>query len=157
MRIFLALLLTATVVACSRPTDEPGQRPVPAEPAEDGAPTAEARPDGTIPVQAFIQYVEAEKPKWSESPLRSALEFLGINRPDAAVTRVSERPGPEGIGPATVTVIRSGLGDDSVQALRYVLRFEAQQDGSWRLVSARWGQRCAPSRGHQRFSPRFCV
>jgi hypothetical protein len=152
-RSLIGLVAAASLAGCA---GEPAATPSPRS-GDREVPTARPAPDGSIPVEEFAAYVEREDPPWGTSPLRSALEFLGLNRPDAALTEVTERPGPEGSGPATVTVTRSGLGDDSVQALRYILRFEAGADGTWRLVSGRWGQRCAPGRGHQRFSPRLCV
>lgn len=154
-RIVAILALSVTLVSCSGPSGEP--KPSAPSGSPHAVPTAEARPGGTIPVGAFNEYVAKEKPGWSESPLRSALEFVGLRRPDASFTRAVEIPGPEGSGPATVTIVRSGLGDDSVRALRYRLVFQSQPDGTWRLSSARWGQRCAPGRGHQRFSPELCV
>jgi hypothetical protein len=152
-RVLVAFVVAASLGGCR------GDSPSPAGPRAEPpkVPMADPAPDGSIAVEEFAAYVEREQPAWAGSPLRSALEFLGVSRPDAALTQVVERPGPEGSGPVTVTITRSGLGDDSVQAQRYILRFEAGSDGAWRLVSARWGQRCAPGRGHQRFSPRLCV
>jgi hypothetical protein len=152
-RILIALVTAASLAGCAT---DPAATPSPRARERD-VPVARPAADGTIPVEEFAVYVEGEDPPWSASPLRSTLEFLGLNRADVALTEVVERLGPEGTGPATVTVTRSGLGDDSVQAVRYVLRFEAGADATWRLIAGRWGQRCAPGRGHQRFSPRFCV
>jgi len=56
-----------------------------------------------------------------------------------------------------VTVTKEGLADDSVGALRYVLEFERQASGSWRLRSAAWAQRCQGGRGHQDFTPELCI
>ena len=55
-----------------------------------------------------------------------------------------------------VTLLRDDLQDDSVEAERFVLELE-QNDESWKLVSARWEQRCHAGRGHQLFSPELCI
>jgi hypothetical protein len=68
----------------------------------------------------------------------------------------SAESSPEGGGPTTVTVVQDGLADDSVAAVRTVLRFEPEGDG-WRLVSTERTQRCRQGRGHQEFSAADCV
>ena len=66
------------------------------------------------------------------------------------------RSSPEGGGPTTVTVIQEGIADDSVAAVRTVLRYEPDGDG-WRLVSTVKTQRCRAGRGHQDFAAADCV
>jgi len=56
----------------------------------------------------------------------------------------------------TVTVLQEGIADDSVQAVRHVLRFERQGD-HWKLVSNVRTQRCRQGRGHQDFASANCV
>jgi hypothetical protein len=55
-----------------------------------------------------------------------------------------------------VTILQEGLADDSVAAVRTVLRYEPAGDG-WRLVSSKRTQRCQPGRGHQAFGSGDCV
>ena len=152
-RVLMALVVAASLAGCR------GQ-PAPPAPRAEGSevPVASPAPDGSIPVGEFGAYVQREEPEWRRSPLRSSLEFVGHDQPEATVTTLTERTDYlEGAGPATVVLTHSGLGDDSVRAVRYVLRFESREDGTWRLVSARWAQRCAPGRGHQRFSLEPCI
>jgi hypothetical protein len=68
----------------------------------------------------------------------------------------SARSSPEGGGPTTVTVLQDGLADDSVAAVRTVLRYEPDGDG-WKLVSSQRTQKCRPGRGHQDFSGADCI
>ncbi len=58
---------------------------------------------------------------------------------------------------ASASLLIDGLADDSVQARSYNLTFSRRQDGTWRIESARWAQRCRPGRGHQEFSPAPCI
>ena len=58
---------------------------------------------------------------------------------------------------ATASLLIDGLGDDSVRARRYELTFTRREDGSWKVESAQWAQRCHEGRGHQDFSPEPCV
>jgi hypothetical protein len=55
-----------------------------------------------------------------------------------------------------VTILQEGLADDSVAAVRHVLRYEPKGDG-WQLVSAVRTQRCQPGRGHQNFAAGDCL
>jgi hypothetical protein len=55
-----------------------------------------------------------------------------------------------------VTVLQQGIADDSVAAVRHVLRYEPDGDG-WRLVSSMRTQQCQPGRGHQKFAAAKCL
>ena len=57
----------------------------------------------------------------------------------------------------SASLLVDGLGDDSVRARRYELTFTRRPDGSWRIESAQWAQRCQPGRGHQTFSAEPCL
>jgi hypothetical protein len=127
-----------------------------AAPEWEGSP--EFEPSGNIPVDEFNAYIESAEPSWAFSPLRTILEFLSLDDPDARTTTVVMETGsPEGGDRAVVTVTEDGLADDSVRALRIVLEVERQGDGSWRLLSAAWAQRCQAGRGHQDFTPELCI
>jgi hypothetical protein len=113
---------------------------------------------GMLPVEDFNEFLEAERPAFATSALRTAIEFVHAGEGEAASTSVHASEGPEGAGDeASVTVTRDGLADDSVRALRYVIALERGNDGSWRLRSAQRLQRCQPERGHQDFSPQLCI
>ena len=60
-------------------------------------------------------------------------------------------------GSASATLVIDGLGDDSVRARRYELTFTRRDDGTWRIDSATWTQRCHEGRGHQEFSAAPCL
>jgi hypothetical protein len=94
--------------------------------------------------------------KRAASPTELALEFIGADRTDAARVTTEAASSPEGGGPTTVTVLQDGLADDSVRAVRHVLRFVPKGDG-WRLESAVRTQRCHQGRGHQAFIAADCV
>jgi hypothetical protein len=131
-----------------------------APPAWEGAGTPNE--SGAIPVVAFNEYVDATDPGWAESPARIALEFLDLGDPSdpdggAFTVTVLQEANPEGGDRAEVTVTLEGLLDDSVQAVRYVLRFQKAGDGTWTLASAVWAQRCAPGRSHQDFGLEPCI
>jgi hypothetical protein len=134
--------------------------------AESPPPSWEGPPppdeSGVISVTEFTEYQDASDPNWADSPARIALEFLDLGDPSgpdqgAFTTTVIQEANPEGGEQAEVTVTLEGLLDDSVQAIRYVLKFQKDADGAWRLASATWAQRCAPGRGHQDFSTELCI
>lgn len=146
---------SSTVAATPSPSQEPQPSPEVA-PAWGQFPTLE--PSGDIPVDEFNAYLESAEPPWATSPLRASLEFLLLDEPLALTTSVvMETHPPEGGDQAVVRVTKDGLADDSIGAVRYVLEFERQADGNWRLQSASWAQRCQVGRGHQGFTPELCI
>jgi hypothetical protein len=90
------------------------------------------------------------------SPTELALAVVRAADTSAAKTTTLEQASPEGGGPTTVTVLQEGIADDSVVAVRHVLRFEPDGDG-WKLVSNVRTQRCQAGRGHQDFAAADCV
>ena len=121
-----------------------------------GAKTPE-RWSGKVDVAGFNAFLDRVKPDASHSPLAAAAEFLRLDRSTAQTTSLVSRRNGEGGGPATVIVTLDRLPDDSIRAVRYLLRFERQKNGTWRLRSAFRRQRCWPGRGHQGFTPEPCV
>jgi hypothetical protein len=90
------------------------------------------------------------------SPTELALAHIHADQTQAARVSTDAKSSPEGGGPTTVTVLQEGLADDSVAAVRTVLRYEPDGDG-WRLVSSTRTQRCRPGRGHQSFTAADCA
>jgi hypothetical protein len=90
------------------------------------------------------------------SPTELALAHIRAGETQAARVSTSAESSPEGGGPTTVTVLQEGLADDSVAAVKTVLRFDPHGDG-WRLVSTDRTQRCRKGRGHRDFSASDCV
>jgi hypothetical protein len=143
----LVLVLAVAFAGCGGDEQRtwPGpQRPLPA--------------DGTLPVEAFVDY--AEDPdvdeRWERSPALAAAEYLRLDEAGAPQVTIESDAGPEGGGPAQVTVTLDRLLDDSIQTQRFVLDFTGQGE-TWRLDRGTWSQRCKPGRGHQDFSPENCV
>ena len=117
-------------------------------------------PEGEpISVRSFNRFLKNQKPAWASSPLLLAIEFLQLGRPEgAAQTTISvERMG--GVSPtsARVEVVTEGLFDDSVAAQRFELALRRTPDGTWRLKTASWAQRCQAGRGQQTFTSAYCV
>lgn len=158
--LFLFALMAA---ACGRVPSATPSAPPKATPTPTPTWSGPGKPaaDGAIDVYDFNAYVRATEAEWATSPIRMALEFLALGDPwgpdgGAYITTAEQKASPEGGTEATVLVTMDGLGDDSVQAVRYTLEFAKRGDG-WQLISATWGQRCAERRGHQDFSVELCV
>jgi len=134
----LALVLATGIAACGGV-----EEPAPAPASWDG-PGFPLPADGEVPVDAFRVYAESVDEPWERDPAAVAREFARL--PAAAVT----------VDGRHVTVLKDGLEDDSVRALRYELELE-QGDDVWTVAAANWAQRCHEQRGHQQFSPALCV
>lgn len=112
--------------------------------------------DGSVSTDGFADYAADVDETWEHSPALVAAEFLRLDEQEAPETTIASDTGPEGGGPARVTVTLDRLLDDSVQTRRYEL--ELSRDGeTWRLDRATWAQRCRPGRGHEDFAPEPCV
>jgi hypothetical protein len=127
-----------------------------APPAAWEGPAQPLPADGSLPVEAFARYAERVDERWERSPALVAAEFLRLDRAEAGRTALAADTGPEGAGPATVTVTLAGLLDDSVEAERFTLRL-VREGEVWRLERADWAQRCRPGRGHRGFSAARCL
>jgi hypothetical protein len=140
LRLAPGLVLAALLLAgCGGGAKKAAQWPGPPPPAADGS----------VAVAGFDQA--------ARSPLDTAAAFLRLDRQQAATTTLVAATAAEGGDRATVTATFDGLLDDSVRASRYVLTLEKQTDGTWRLRSAMFSERCRPGRGHQAFSSAPCV
>jgi hypothetical protein len=112
--------------------------------------------DGSVLTDGFADYAADVDETWERSPALVAAEFLRLDEQEAPDTTITSDTGPEGGGPARVTVTLDRLLDDSVQTRRYEL--ELSRDGeTWRLDRATWAQRCRRERGHEDFAPEPCV
>jgi hypothetical protein len=114
-------------------------------------------PNGSLPVNAFDAYAESVDEPWEQSLMGTIDEFVGRDVSDGANVSFQATSGPEGAGPATATLVLDGLLDDSIRARRYKATLSRRDDGTWRIDSASWAQRCQEGRGHQAFSPAPCV
>lgn len=109
------------------------------------------RDTGKLSAPGFNELIDAERPGWAASAETAAAELLDLDRPFDGPVKIllAERDG-------VVTVTLTGLGDDSIEAVRYRVEFERGGDGLHRFVSGEWGQRCQEGRGHQSFAARTC-
>jgi hypothetical protein len=109
---------------------------------------------GTLPVEAFNAHAESVDEPWERDLSKVANRFLAP-REQGAGSRSVQAVSTGDTG--NVSVLIDGLEDDSVRARRYEVALTRRDDGSWRIASARWAQRCHEGRGHQDFSPQPCV
>ncbi len=109
---------------------------------------------GVLPVAAFNARAERVDEPWERDLAKITDEFLAI--PEQETGSRSFQATSSGDS-AYVTLLIDGLADDSVRARRYELALARRADGTWRIESARWVQRCHEGRGHQEFTPEPCV
>jgi hypothetical protein len=141
-RAVFLLLAAALVAGCG--SEAESEWPGPPKPHEDGS----------LSVKGFNDYLE-EYADYATSPEALATEFLRLDERRGATTSLVTKAGAEGSSDrATAVATLAGLGDDSVESVRYVFVVSKDDDG-WRLDSARQTQRCR--RGHAGFSTAPCV
>src|SRR6266581_125507 len=104
--------------------------------------------NGTVAVGPFNDYL-AKYEDYASSPEALATEFLRLDEQTPAFTEISVTS--TGERHDLVLVVLGGRPNQSFLALDYRLDVAQQKDG-WRLISARFTQRCRPGRGHQGFS-----
>jgi len=109
---------------------------------------------GTLPVDAFNARAESVDEPWERDLAKLTDEFLALREQESGSRSFQASSGGDS---ATASLVIDGLGDDSVRARSYQLTFTRREDGTWRIDSARWAQRCQPRRGHQSFSPEPCL
>jgi len=109
---------------------------------------------GTLPVNAFNARAESVDEPWERDLAKVTDEFLALREQESGSRSFQSTANG---GNASATLVVDGLGDDSVRARRYELTFTRRDDGTWKVESAHWAQRCHEGRGHQDFSPEPCV
>jgi hypothetical protein len=149
---------SATTVTVTETQTSTAATTATADPSEDWKGLPEPLPaDGTLPVDAFNAHAESVDEPWERGVRATVDEFIGFDELEAPIVSFQATSGPEGGGPASASILLEGLLDDSVQARRYDLTLSRRQDGTWRIASASWAQRCQQGRGHQAFTPAPCV
>lgn len=113
--------------------------------------------DGTLPVAEFNAYAESVDEAWERDLAGVTDEFTGVEEGDASSRSFQATSAGEGAGGATASLTLDGLFDDSIRSRRYDLTLSRRQDGTWRIETAQWTQRCHEGRGHQTFSPAPCL
>jgi curli biogenesis system outer membrane secretion channel CsgG len=116
--------------------------------------TTAPNPSGTLPVAAFNARAERVDEPWERDLAATTDEFLGRHEQESGSRSFQSTTNGD---TASASLLVDGLGDDSVRARSYNLTFTRRQDGTWRIESARWAQRCQEGRGHQAFTPAPCV
>jgi hypothetical protein len=143
----VAVLAAVALGGCGSGDDEPARWGGPPRPG----------PDGTIAVDGFDEHQNEVDEPWERTPLTVAVEFLRVDEREPTAATVDVDLAPEGATTGTVTATFENLLDDSVRDARYTLELERNDDGTWRLVAARYTQRCREGRGHQDFTSELCV
>ena len=118
------------------------------------APTTGVPASASLPVDAFNARAESVDEPWERDLAALTDEFLALREQESGSRSFQSTSSGD---TATATLLVDGLGDDSVRARSYELTFERRADGTWRIVTASWAQRCHEGRGHQDFSPEPCV
>jgi hypothetical protein len=125
-------------------TAAPGTWTRPPDPADDG----------TIAVEEFNAFAESVEEPWERDIALVTEEFVQRDTIEAANTSYQGNANDD---TAITSLVLDGLFDDSVRAWRYDLTLSRRPDGTWRVDSARWGQRCQRGRGHQAFTAEPCI
>jgi hypothetical protein len=140
----VTVTVTVTETAASTTTAAPDTWAGPPDPADDG----------TLSVEEFNAYAESFEEPWERDIALVTDEFIQRDTIEAAN---SSYQGSVNNDTATTSLVLDGLFDDSVRAWRYDLTLSQRPDGTWRIDSARWGQRCQRGRGHQAFTAEPCI
>jgi hypothetical protein len=148
VRASLALVAVLLAAGCGGGDDET------APAARWDGPAHPLPAERSLPVQGFEAYAQSVDEAWERSPSEVAESFARPGRLDGFVT-IGIADVVDGATTADVRVDR--LADDSVRTLRFELALERRDDGTWRVASADWSQRCQPGRGHRAFSSEPCV
>jgi hypothetical protein len=118
-------------------------------------PPAPLPADGALPVDAFNDYLDAVEEPWERSAVGQATAYaLPAARETTDLRAEFVTNDPDGNAIVSVTIATL---DDSVRAVRFVLRFDVLGDSAYRLVDATWQQRCQVGRGHQSWSRELCL
>jgi hypothetical protein len=112
--------------------------------------------DGSLPVDEFNAYAESVDAPWERDLAGVTNTYLGENLTDASSRSFQATTAGEGGTSANVSLLLDGLFDDSVRSRRFDLTLSRRPDGTWRIDTAQWAQRCQEGRGHQDFSPELC-
>lgn len=174
--LLTALCLSLGTVACTTPPEPPAP-PTGEAPAEDPATPPTEAPDPEPPASEtpaddedllaadFDPVDPATLPRLpgasliGDDPLVIAEDILALPPEETAEGGYEQsfdiiaRDDSE----TWVLATEEGLMDDSVQGVRYRLRFVPTAENQWELVEAGRQQICWPGRGHQDWSTDFCI
>jgi hypothetical protein len=111
-------------------------------------------PSGTLPVAGFNARAESVDEPWERDLAKVTDEFLALREQESGSRSFQSTSSGDS---ASASLLIDGVADDSVRARSYDLTFTRREDGTWRIESARWAQRCQQGRGHQGFSAEPCL
>jgi hypothetical protein len=136
-------LLLLTLAACtpSKPVAAPNTSP--AVEALEGRSTYS---EVTLP---------PEDQRLGADPKQIALDTFGLAEPGEGKFSQTVEVGEQSSTQAVVTLLQTGLADDSVGAMRYRMEFEAK-GSQWQLVWVGRQVQCRPGRGSQEWSTHLC-
>ena len=109
---------------------------------------------GELPVEAFNAHAESIDEPWERDVQATTEQFLALGTHETGNRSFQSSSSGDS---ARASLLIDGLGDDSVRARSYELTFARRADGTWRISSATWAQRCQEGRGHRDFSPEPCL
>ena len=109
---------------------------------------------GMLPVEAFNAHAESVDEPWERDLTEITQRFLALREQETGKRSFQSTSSGD---TASASLLIDGLGDDSVRARSYELTFTRRPDGTWRIDSATWAQRCHEGRGHQEFSTAPCL
>ena len=121
---------------------------------DDGRDDRRRAGSGELPVAAFNARAERVDEPWERDLRQTTDRFLALPAQESGNTSFQ---GTSSGDTGSASLLVDGLGDDSVRARRYELTFTRRADGTWKIESASWAQRCQQGRGHQTFSPEPCL
>ena len=116
--------------------------------------TAEVPSSGMLPVAGFNASAESVDEPWERDLAATTEEFLALGEQEHSTRSFQATSSGDS---ASASLVIDGLGDDSVRARTYELAFTRRDDGTWRIESATWTQRCQQGRGHQDFTTEPCL
>ncbi|MGV3525813.1 MAG: hypothetical protein ACO1RX_16440 [Candidatus Sericytochromatia bacterium] len=113
--------------------------------------------DSLLPgrIARFNRSILDQNPGWRQYPLLMALQWVGLEGQSAHRQIDSQGQPVENPRQITISVMDSGLLDDSVAARRTVLVFE-RQDWHWQLRDVEESWRCQRGADTQQFHQRLC-
>ena len=107
-----------------------------------------------LPVEAFNAHAESVDEPWERDLREVAERFLALREQEGSNRSFQSTSSGD---TASASFLIDGVGDDSVRARSYELTFTRRADGTWRIETATWTQRCHEGRGHQDFSSAPCL
>jgi hypothetical protein len=111
---------------------------------------------GVLIADGLNDYIEEAQPAWANDPAMLGLQLAPTVQPNETVQVEIVTSGPGGVA-SQISIMTSGFLDDSVAASQVVATVVLDEDGVYRFVSATYGVRCQPGRGHQDFSTELCI